>query len=169
MPQFNPEWFASQIFWLAITFIILYLLMSRIALPRVAEILQERQEKVEEDLAKAERLRQEAQDVSQAYEQSLAEARAQAQKILREAQEDIARHQSDRHQAFTQELNKKVEEAEQRIEAAKQDAMKNLDSAAAEVAQSAALKLMGGRIGKAKAETAVKDAIGGKAPVEEAS
>lgn len=160
MPQFNPEWFASQIFWLVITFVALYFLMSRIALPRVAQILQERQEKVEDDLAKAETLRKEAQEVYEAYEQSLAEARAEAQKVLREAQDDIAKHQAERHEAFSHELNQKVQEAEDRIGTAKQEALDNLQSVAAEVAQSAALKLMGGKIGKQKAEAAVKQAMG---------
>ncbi len=161
MPQFNPEWFASQIFWLVVTFVVLYLLMSRIALPRVAQILQERQEKVEDDLAKAEQLRKEAQELYEAYEQSLADARAEAQQVLREAQDAIAKHQSERHEAFTQDLNQRVQEAEQRIEAEKQEFLGNLQELAAEAAQSAALKLMGGKIGKQKAESAVKQAMEG--------
>jgi F-type H+-transporting ATPase subunit b len=160
MPQFNPEWFASQLFWLAVTFIVLYLLMSRVALPRVAQILQERQEKVSDDLAKAERLKAEAQEIAESYEASLQEARSEAQKVLRQTGEEIAAEQAKRHEAYGQELNKKVEEAEARIETARAEALENLQGMAADVAQSATVKLIGGRLGKAKAEAAVKQVMG---------
>lgn len=160
MPQFNPEWFASQIFWLAITFIALYLLMSRIALPRVAQILQERQEKVSDDLAKAERLNNEAREIAETYEANLKEARTEAQKILRDASERIAKEQAERHATYGKELDQKIRDAEARIETAKQDALENVQSVAAETAQAATIKLIGGRLGKAKAEEAVKDVMG---------
>jgi F-type H+-transporting ATPase subunit b len=160
MPQFNPEWFASQIFWLFVTFVVLYLLMSRIALPRVAEILQERREKVSEDLAKAERLKNEAQEIYDAYESELRKAREDAQKVLREANEQIAAEQARRHEAYTKELNQQLDQAEQRIEAAKQDALDNLEGVAADVARSATSKLIGGQIGKDKAQSAVKAVAG---------
>jgi F-type H+-transporting ATPase subunit b len=160
MPQFNPEWFASQIFWLFVTFVVLYLLMSRIALPRVAEILQERREKVSEDLAKAERLKNEAQEVYDAYEAELRKAREDAQKVLREANDEIAAEQARRHEAYTKELNEQLEQAERRIEDAKKEALGNLDGVAAEIAQSATKKLIGGQIGKDKAQSAVKAAAG---------
>lgn len=158
MPQFNPEWFASQIFWLVVTFVVLYLLMSRIALPRVAEILQERREKVSEDLAKAERLKNEAQEIYDAYEAALHKAREDAQKVLREANEQIADEQARRHAEYTRELNQQLEQAEQRIESAKQEALGNIESVSAEIAQAATTKLIGGQIGKEKAQAAVKAA-----------
>jgi F-type H+-transporting ATPase subunit b len=161
MPQFNPEWFASQLFWLLVTFVVLYLLMSRIALPRVAQILQERQEKVSDDLAKAERLKTEAQEIYQAYESSLQEARSEAQKVLRQASEDIAAEQSRRHEEKARELEQQIKQAEARIEESKQAALENLNTAAAEIAQAATVKLIGGRVAKNKAEAAVKAATGG--------
>lgn len=160
MPQFNPEWFASQIFWLFVTFVVLYLLMSRIALPRVAEILQERRDKVSEDLAKAERLKNEAQEIYDAYEAELRKAREDAQKVLREANEQAANEQASRHAAYAKDLNEQIEQAEQRIDAAKQEALGNLESVAAEIAQSATKKLIGGQIGKDKAQAAVKAVAG---------
>jgi len=115
MPQFNPEWFASQLFWLLLTFLVLYLLMSKVALPRVAEILQERQEKVSDDLAKAERMQAEAKEAYDAYEQRLHEARSQAQALLREANEAAAAEQARRQADFAKEMDARVVEAESRI------------------------------------------------------
>lgn len=159
MPQFNPEWFASQLFWLVVTFVGLYLLMSRIALPRMAQIMEERQDKIEDDLAKAEKLKSEAEEVYQAYEQQLAEARQQAQKTLKETSEKLDQESRERHEAFTQELNQQIADAEQRIESAKQEALNNLQSVAGEVAQDASQKLLGEKVAKDKADKAVKQAM----------
>lgn len=159
MPQFNPEWFASQLFWLLLTFLVLYLLMSRFALPRVAEILQERQEKISDDLAKAEALRTEAREAYDAYEQRLQEARTQAQAVLREASEAAAAEQARRQAEFAREMNTRVAEAETRIAEARTAALGDLEGVAAEIAQAATVKLIGGRIGKAKAEASVKAAM----------
>jgi F-type H+-transporting ATPase subunit b len=162
MPQFNPEWFASQIFWLVVTFVVLYLLMSRIALPRVSQIIEDRQNKVEDDLAKAEKLRTEAQEVYEAYEKALQEARADAQKVLRETGDEIAAEQAKSNEAFTKELDQKTREAEERIHAAKTEALDSLQLVAGEVAQSATAKLIGANIGTDRAEKAVKQAMGGE-------
>jgi len=159
MPQFNPEWFASQLFWLLLTFLVLYLLMSKVALPRVAEILQERQEKVSDDLAKAERMQAEAKEAYDAYEQRLHEARSQAQALLREANEAAAAEQARRQADFAKEMDARVVEAESRIAEARKAALDDLESVAAEIAQAATVKLIGGRIGKAKAEASVKAAM----------
>ncbi len=157
MPQFNPEWFISQIFWLIVAFVVLYLLMSRIALPRVAQILQERREKVSDDLAKAERLKAEAQEIHDAYESSLREAREQAQKHLREAREAIDQDHAKRHAEYSRELNQQIADAEARIEAAKQEALDNLQSVAAEIAQAATAKLVGAQVDKERAQAAVSN------------
>jgi F-type H+-transporting ATPase subunit b len=157
MPQFNPEWYVSQIFWLIVTFVVLYLLMSRIALPRVAQILQERREKVSDDLAKAERLKSEAQEIYDSYESSLREAREQAQKVMREAREEIDQDHAKRHAEYTRELNQQIADAEGRIEAAKQEALQSLQSVAAEIAQAATGKLVGAQVEKERAEAAVRN------------
>ena len=159
MPQFNPEWFASQIFWLIVTFVGLYLIMSRVALPRMAQIMEERQDKIEDDLAKAEKLRQEAEEVYQSYEQQLAEARQQAQKTLKETSDQLDKEQRERHEEFSRELDQKIADAEQRIDGAKQQALDNVQAVAGEVAQEASAKLLGEKIAKDKADAAVKDAM----------
>src|SRR5438477_5619945 len=80
-PPFQSENFPSQLFWFAITFIALYLLMSRVAIPRMTSIMQGRRRRIDGDLAEAERLREESAKAGAAYEQALADARARAQAL----------------------------------------------------------------------------------------
>ena len=78
-PPFDASTFASQLLWLAITFVALYLLMSRIALPRIGSILETRHQRVEGDLAEAQRLKDQSDAAIAAHEKALAEARGRAQ------------------------------------------------------------------------------------------
>src|SRR3712207_5473926 len=80
-PPFQRETFASQLFWLALAFVVLYLLMSRVALPRVGGIIADRKARIAADLAEAERARAESEAAAAGYEKSLADARARAQAI----------------------------------------------------------------------------------------
>ena len=86
-PPFNPQTFASQLFWLAITFVLLYVLMARLALPRVGAIIDDRQKRIAGDLAEAERLKEQSDAAVAAYEKALADARARAQAIANETRD----------------------------------------------------------------------------------
>lgn len=95
MPQLDPSGFLPQLIWLALTFIVLYLLMAKLALPRVSDVLEDRSRRREDDLGKAESLQAEAEAISQAYEASLAEARDKAQARILAIQESM-RIETDR-------------------------------------------------------------------------
>ncbi|MDP3458317.1 MAG: ATPase, partial [Hyphomonas sp.] len=83
-PAFDPTWFASQLFWLAITFGLLYYLMARVIVPRIGGILEDRSDRIVGDLAEASRLKEESERVIETYEAELAEARRKAQAIAEE-------------------------------------------------------------------------------------
>ncbi len=78
MPQFDISTFPTQLIWLAIAFVLLYVLMARVALPRIGQVLEERQEKIDDNLDSAEQLRAETEVDSEAYETALVQAREQA-------------------------------------------------------------------------------------------
>ena len=86
MPQLCFEWFPNQIFWLVLTLVVIFLVLSRIALPRIAAVLAERQGTISNDIAAAEALRNKAADAEDAYNKALADARAEAQNIVAECQ-----------------------------------------------------------------------------------
>lgn len=159
MPQLNADTFASQIVWLIITFAVLYVLLARKALPRIAEVLEERQDRIDHDLDQAERTRQRAEEVWQAYEQTLAEARGQANAVIDQAKHDIAERQAERERQFAAEMQKRTEEAEKRIAQAKSEALDNIRTVAVETSQAAAGRLAGLEIDSQKAEDAVDRAM----------
>ena len=159
MPQLDPAFFATQVFWLAICFIALYVLMSKVALPRIGTILSDRQARVDNDLQKAEKLRNDAADVLAAYERAVAQGRDRAQTILRETGEKLARESAERQAALAATLKRQTEEAERRIDGARREALAGVRAVAAEAAQAAAAKLTGADIARTDAERAVQRAM----------
>lgn len=159
LPQLDPSSFATQIFWLAVTFIVLYLLMSRVALPRVRDVLEERERRITDDLEKAQRLKDESEAVLAEYEKALADARANAQAMFAEAAEQANAEVAKRQQDVSQKLAKQLEKAESRVRVAKAEALDNIRQVAIEVAQDAAARLIGGDIAEGDAATAVAAAM----------
>jgi F-type H+-transporting ATPase subunit b len=142
-PPFNSETFASQVVWLVIAFVALYVLLSRVALPRVASIFAARSGKVTADLAKAETLTAESQAAIEAYEKALAEARAKAQSIASATRADFASKSEQKKKELEAGLARKLADAEQRIEMTKKAAMENVRGIAADAAAEIVKRLVG--------------------------
>src|ERR1700733_11518602 len=149
MPQLDPAGFAPQLIWLAITFVALYLVMAYAGLPRLGGIIEKRRARIAADLDKAQRMKAEAEAVIAAYEKALAEARSQAQTVLRET--------ADRLSAEAAAQQKKL--AEQLIHAAKTKALAGLRDLAMEVARAASAKLAGSEAGASHVAAAVDEAL----------
>jgi F-type H+-transporting ATPase subunit b len=154
-PPFRKDTFVSQLVWLAIVFVALYVLVARVALPRVGAIFAARRDSIAGDLAQARRLREESDAALAAYEKALADARARAQAIASETHSRLAAQAEERRKALEAELNAKLAEAEKAIAAAKQAAMANVRGIAAEAAATIVERL----IGMTPAETAVAAAV----------
>lgn len=160
-PPFDPYFFPSQLFWLAITFGTLYWLMSRIALPRVGAILADRSAAIARDLDEAAAIKAKVELVVKDYEQSLAESRRNAQAIAQEARSVSARESDARRHATESALAAKLAEAETTITARKTAAMANVESIAAEAAAEIVGKLLGTQPSPAEAAAAVKSTLNG--------
>ena len=142
-PPFDPATFASQLLWLAITFGALYLLMSRIALPRIGGILENRKSIIDADLAAADASRQQTDAAIAAYEAALAAAKAKAQGIANESREAIQADLAAKRSAVEADLTAKVSAAEARIMATKTEALTHVDEIATETAQTVVTQLVG--------------------------
>jgi F-type H+-transporting ATPase subunit b len=113
-PPFESEHFPSQLVWLAISFVVLYVLMSRIALPRIGGIMAARSKAISDDLAAAERLKEQSNAANAAYEKALADARGRALGIAGATREQEARKSDELHKRLEAELHDKLAAAEQR-------------------------------------------------------
>lgn len=146
-PPFDSSTFGPQLIWLAITFAALYLVMSRIALPRVASVLAERRERIQRDLSEAERLKAETDAALAAYEKSLADARGKAQGMAKDMRDRVAAD-TDRERRRVDDANAaKLAETEARIADTKTKALANVDQLAAETASAIVERLIGETVG----------------------
>lgn len=154
MPQFDPTIIATKLFWLIVTFSFLYWMMSRIALPRIGDVLEERQTRISTDLEAAAKLKAESEAVVEAYEKALADARTKAQAVLAEAQKDADAESAKRSAEFDQKINGMLTEAESRITAAKEAAQVQVRQIASDVTGA-----VGDRLGVPMTEAEVQSAL----------
>jgi F-type H+-transporting ATPase subunit b len=142
-PPFQSEHFPSQLVWLAISFVLLYVLMSRIALPRIGAIMAERGRLISDDLGAAERLKEQSNAAHSAYEKALADARARAQTIASTTREQHARAAEDMHKRLESQLHERLAAAEQTIAKRRGVAMSNVRTIAGEAASAIVERLIG--------------------------
>jgi F-type H+-transporting ATPase subunit b len=154
-PPFQSETFASQLIWLVIAFVLLYALMAKLALPRVTAIIENRQNKIEGDIAEAGKLKTESEEALAAYEKALADARNRAQAIANETRDKQAAEAAASRKTLEDQLNVKLAEAEKTIASTKQAAMLNVRG----IAQDAARAIVERLTGAAPNEKAVTDAV----------
>lgn len=159
MPQLDSSTFASQIFWLAITFLALYALMAKVGLPKVSAVIMERRSRVDGDLERAAQMKAEADAVLGAYERSLADARAEAQATLKETMERFNAEASKRQRQAADKLARETAAAEQRIAEAKAQALADLRAVAVDVARAATRKIAGLEIDETQAAAAVEQVM----------
>jgi F-type H+-transporting ATPase subunit b len=158
-PPFNPTTFASQLIWLVITFVFLYVMMSKVALPRVGRIIEQRQKRIDDDLADAGKLKVQSDEAIAAYEKALADARARAQLIANETRDRQAAEAAKTRKRLEGELNVKLAVAEKSIAATKQAAMANVRGIAADAAKAIVERLIGSVPDDAAVEAAVTAAL----------
>jgi F-type H+-transporting ATPase subunit b len=142
-PPFQKDTFASQLVSLLIAFVALYLIVSRIALPRVGGLLDARQNKIEGDLADAQRLKDESDDALKAYESELAAARSRAQAIGAETREKLNAASEAERKTLEDRLAVKLADAEKTIAATREAAMSNVRGIASEAAAAIVQRLTG--------------------------
>jgi F-type H+-transporting ATPase subunit b len=160
-PPFNSESFASQLVWLSISFVLLYALMAKWALPRVKSIIEGRQKHIDSDIAEANRLKSQSDTAAAAYEQALADARAKAQAIANETREKQSAESDIRRKKLEDELNGKLAEAEKSIALTKQAAMSNVRGIAEDATRAIVERLIGTAPSEKDSAQAVSEVLKG--------
>lgn len=155
LPQLNVNDFAPQLIWLAVIFVLLYLLMSKVVLPKVGGVIEERGQRISKDLGEAQRLKTETEKALATYEQAMTEARAKAQKIAQENRDALNAEINKERAAIEARINTQAVEAERRIAEAKARAMGSVSDIAGETARSIVSQLIGQDVTAAEAAQAL--------------
>lgn len=163
MPQLHVPDFAPQLFWLAVWFVILYVLMAKVGLPRTAAAIEARRQRREDDLARAARLKSEAEAANAAFQRTMSEARAQAQAVLKETSDRLAVEAAERQRALAAALGEQIEAAERQIAATKEQALAEVRGIAIDVGRSVVEKLTGSAPDAARVAAAVDGRLAGQA------
>lgn len=160
MPQLDISTFLPQVFWLLITFSALYILMARFALPRVGEILEERQNRLDGDLEQAEKYKADSEKLEADYDRLTAKARAEAQAHLRQERGRLGAKLDEKQAEMSARTDAKLAKAEANIIKAKATTMKDMEAIATGACVSIVAQLSGKKPASANAKAAVKAEIG---------
>ena len=155
MPQLDISVFPTQLFWLALIFVALYLILWKVALPRVTEVRESRQVRIESDLEKAEALKAEAEAALADYEKTIAKATADAQNSVREAARKMAEDAESQRNALAARLADQLAEAEKRIADERARAINEIGEIAGDLTKAATSRLIGSEINQDEANAAV--------------
>ena len=163
MPQIVqlPQIFWSQLFWLLLVFGIIYFAIGRGMVPKIQSVVDDRDKKISDDLAAAQKARDDAEQVEATYRERIEASRADAMKLAAEAKQDAAREVEKRLAAIDAEIGKRTDEAQARIRDAADKARKELEPVAAEAAVQLVTKLTGKSVDAAEAQPAVKAVLNG--------
>ncbi len=161
MPQLDPNVFIPQIFWLFVVFAVLYFIMSKSAAPKIADVLKKRQDTIADDLAQAEKLQAKAEEARIAYEKAQNDARNNAASVVLSKRDEIKAEAEAANQKLSDDLAAKADEAQKRIDAAKEKALTEVRDVASDVCAGIVSQISGLKLDKndvAKAVNSKTDA-----------
>jgi F-type H+-transporting ATPase subunit b len=134
MPQLDPASFSSQLFWMTMSFVVLYVLLARFLLPRIQSVIALRSHTIEGDIEQAKRMKSDAERARHHYEKALADARAKSQAMLAESTATIAGRAAKQQAELDKTIEKKLHESDAAIRSSKQEVMDKLSPISAELA-----------------------------------
>ena len=128
MPQLNPEFFVSQLFWLVVTFSFLLIFLWRISLPRIGNVLEKRERKISEDLTLAKELQAEAQKIQDEIEKQLKKARADASEMIKSSSVSLQDKTQIELTKLDKDLDKKIDQSSKDIEKSKKESVSQINN-----------------------------------------
>lgn len=159
MPQLNPTWFISQFFWLCICFFFMLFLMSKVFVPKIRDILEQRQRKIDDYLVKAHQIKEQAEDSLKKYNDALAKATADAELALENSRNEMNAFVLKKQNELTKKLNAKLVEGEAQIKAAREKALKEVKNISQEWALDIVAKLELEKIDAEDIKQSIKDVV----------
>ena len=157
MPQLNPDYWVSQIFWVILIFAMLYVILWRTILPKINENLENRKSQILTDLDEAQKLKVQSEKKISEYNIILSEAKQKAKKILDETRKKINRDIENKKNQFNLEIDKEIESAEREIKALKLSSIKDINEIAIEISSEIIRKIIGVKANASSVSAIVED------------
>ena len=156
MPQLNPEFFVSQLFWLAVFFSFLLIFLWRVSLPRISLVLEKRQRKIDENLSSAKMLQEQAQEIESNINNKISKAKQDADEKIKKAISSLQSDVSTKLSTLDEELEIKISNSEKEILRSKESQMKNIDNEIASITKITVSKITNLNISESEIEQAIK-------------
>jgi len=157
MPQLDPKYWLSQIFWVVIIFSLLYLILWRNILPKINENLENRKSQILNDIDEAQKFRDESEKKISEYNKILNEARQTAKNILDDTRKKINRDIENKEKQFNLDLDKEIKNAEKEIESLKQSSIKDVNNIAIQLSADIVKTLVGAEVNRSSVSAIVED------------
>ena len=159
MPQLNPEFWISQIFWLTLTFAILYIVLSKIILPKISANLELRKSQIQENIEAAEKQREDSEIKLKEYDEIILKSKLEAKNIFRDARENVIKNINSKREILDKQIDDEIKKAEREIELLKKNASEKINKIAIEISSELLRKLLGADINNSSISAIVDDFI----------
>ena len=157
MPQLNPEFWISQIFWLTLTFGILYLVLSKLILPKISANLELRKSQIQENIEAAEKQRESSESKIKEYDNIILKSKLDAQNIFKDARNKVIKDINSKKESLDRQLDKEIRKAEQEIDLLKKNAPEKINKIAIETSSELVKKLIGAEVNNSSISAIVDD------------
>ena len=157
MPQLNPEFWISQIFWLTLTFGVLYLVLSELILPRISANLESRKSQIQENIEAAEKQRESSESKIKAFEDIILRSKLEAKNIFKDAKERVLRDINSKKDTLDKQIDEEIKKVEQEIELFKKGAPEKINKIAVETSFELVKKLIGAEVNNSSISAIVDD------------
>ena len=157
MPQLNPEFWISQIFWLTLTFGILYIVLSKLILPKISANLELRKSQIQENIEAAEKQRKDSESKLKEYEEIIIKSKSEAKNIFKETREKTIKDINSKREVLEKQIDEEINKAEKEINELKKTAPEKINQIAIETSSEILKNLMGTEINNSSISAIVKD------------
>jgi len=157
MPQLNPEFWISQIFWLILVFGSLYVLLAKLILPKISDNLESRKSKIAENIEDAEKKREESDQKLKDYEKVIANSKVEAKNIFNQARDKILRDINKKKESMEKEINEEIKKAEKEILDLKKKSPEKINKIAIETSADIVKQIIGSEVNSSNISAIVED------------
>ena len=157
MPQLNPEFWISQIFWLTLTFGILYVVLSKLILPKISENLELRKSQIQENIEAADKQRQSSDAKLKEYDEIISKSKLDANNIFKQARENVLKEINNKKEILDKQIEDELEKAEQEITKLKKGSLEKINKIAIETTSELLVKLIGTEVNNSSISAIVDD------------